>query len=157
RLNNSSAEIVVVEQGLAACVCRERIQRILRSLETRNRRHRRLSVKRADTSRRLSRCVSQRRKRNETARIDGIESDVGANSSIDCASQLRLIIRAVQAQPARKVDQRLLLTYRPQHVDRCLKRSKLAVVVEDIELAAVLPKCTADVCTGVVVVRINQF
>jgi hypothetical protein len=51
---------------------------------------------------------------------------------------LRLVVRAVETDAARKVEERLLLRKRTQHRDRRLQRRELAIGVEDVELGVVL-------------------
>ncbi len=65
--------------------------------------------------------------------------------------QLRLVIDAVEPQPARKIDQRLLLRHAAQHLRRGLQGSELAIGVEDVEFRIVLPECRSGIGTAGVI------
>ena len=78
-------------------------------------------------------------------------ADAGLDGRIHRGVQLRLVVDAVQAQAAGKVNERLLLVHVPQHPGRGLQRGELAVGIEDVELAVVLPEGRAGVgAAGVV-------
>ena len=79
--------------------------------------------------------------RASTGKIETLD----ANRRVDRRAQLRLVVDAVQPQPAGKVDERLLLGERPQHADRRLQRRELAIGVEDAELGIVLSEGGADI------------
>ncbi len=72
-------------------------------------------------------------------------------AAVDSGVELRLVVDAVEAQAAGKVDERLLLVQLAKHFCRGLKRRELAVGVEDVELAVVLAEGGAGVgAAGVV-------
>ena len=72
-----------------------------------------------------------------------------AASTVAC--KLGLIVYAVQPQPAREVDKRLLLVELAEHVRCGLKCSELAVSIEDVELAVVLPESRSGVGAACVI------
>ena len=97
------------------------------------------------------RRIAQRRAGHQPARINGPKRNAGADRRVDGGVHLRLVVDAVQPQAAGKVDQRLLLAHLAQHLRRGLQRGELAVGIEDVELAVVLPEGRAGVgAAGVV-------
>ena len=62
----------------------------------------------------------------------------------------------MQPHPAREINQRLLFAERTQHLRRCLQRRELPIVIEDVELAVVLPKGSAGVRAACVVDRLHR-
>ena len=110
RLHDAQRQIVVVEQRLAAGVLRQRVQRVLRSLEVRRSRSfaswpLNMPMPPGDGRVASPSGACATRPRASIVWID----DVGANRGVDRRAQLRLVVGAVQPQPAREVDQRLLL------------------------------------------------
>ena len=85
--------------------------------------------------------VAERRRRDQTARVDGVDGDVRPNRRVDRGAKLRLVVGAVQPQAAREKDQRFLLRQRPKHGHGRLKGRQLAIGVEDVEFTFVLTKC----------------
>ena len=70
---------------------------------------------------------------------------VGPKRGIRRRAQLRLIVDAVQPQPAGEIDQRLLFRQRLQHADGRLQRRELPVGIENVEFRVVLSKACAHV------------
>ena len=65
--------------------------------------------------------------------------------------ELRLVIDAVEAKSAGKVNERLLLVELAEHLCRGLERGELTIGVEDVEFAVILPEGCAGVgAAGVV-------
>ena len=105
-------EIVVVEQRLAAGVRRQRVQRVLRSLEVVVDAIAAAPVYMPDAARDALRGIAHRRLRHQAAGVDREEGDVGADRGVDGRLQLRLVVDAVETQAAGEVDQHLLLVQR---------------------------------------------
>ena len=70
---------------------------------------------------------------------------------IDSGVKLGLIVYAIQPQSPREVDKRLLLVEQAEHVRCGLKCSELAISIEDVELAVVLPECRSGVGAACVI------
>ena len=110
----------------------------------------------ARVARRALRRIAQRRLGHQTARIDRPERNARPDRRIDRRMQLRLIVDAIQPQPAGKVDQRLLLVQLPKHLRRGLQCGELAVGIEDVELAVVLAEGRAGVRAACVIDRLRR-
>src|ERR1017187_2266722 len=84
------------------------------------------------------------------AGVHGEESDVGADGGIGGGLELRLVIDTVQTQAAREIQQHLLFVERAEHAHGALQRGKLAIGVEEIELAVVFAEGRAIVGSTIV-------
>ena len=144
-LTDTKREVVVIHERLAARVLREREVGVLRPLQARNLLLRERPGEHADAARRTLIGVAERRHRNEPARVDRKDLDVRANRGVGGGAHLRHVVGAVQTQPGREEDERLLLRQRTQHRHRRLQRRQLPVGGEDVELAVVLAECRAEV------------
>ena len=144
-LDDALSQIVVIEQRVATGILRQRVERILRSLEARDRILCELAGKHADAAGRRPRRVAQRRLRHETAGIDRVQRNICANRRVRRRTQLRLVVDAVQPQTAGEVDERLLLGESAQQRRRGLQRRQLPVRIEDAELRIVLAEGRADI------------
>ena len=85
-IDDTARKIVVVEERLSPRVLRQRIKGVLGSLEVRSRRIRQLTRKHPDAAGRRFRRVAERRLRDEAARVDRVDRNVGANRSVDRGS-----------------------------------------------------------------------
>ena len=96
------------------------------------------------------RGVAQRRHGNQAARVHSIDGGVGAKRGVGGGLELRLVVDAVEVQPAGEVDQHLLLIEIGKQLDGGLQRIQLAVGGEEIELAIVLAEGAAVIGGAVV-------
>ena len=155
-LHDATAEIVGVEQRLAAGVAGKRVERVLRGLKTSVAGLRGRARIHADVAGRALRRVAERSPGDQASCIDRPEGNARADGRVDRRVQLRLIVDAVQAQAAGEIDQGLLLAQLAKHLGRGLERAQLAVGVEDIELARVLPEGRASVSRARIVDRFGR-
>src|SRR5260370_14548189 len=105
----------------------------------------------ASVSRRSLRGIAKRRLRYQATRVNRPERNARANGRVDSGLQLSFIIHAIQSQAAGEVDERLLLVQLPQHPGGRLQRGKLAVRIEDVELAVVLAEGSTGISTAGVI------
>ena len=88
------------------------------------------------------------RRCHQTARIDRIERHVRALGRIHRRFERRLIVEARFRNAARKIEQRLLLRKRRQHLRGGFERGQLFIGVEDVELGLVGVERRAGVFAG---------
>ncbi len=138
RLDNAHRQVVVVEHRLAACVFRERIQRVLRALKSHLLRAGALAVEHREAAGRSTRGIAERRVRHKAARVDRKDRDVRTQRRVRRRSKLRLVVDAVQPQPAREVHERFLIRQRTQHAHGRLQCRQLTIGIQNRELRIVL-------------------
>src|SRR3984885_2585407 len=151
RLNDTAGQVVGIEEGFAAGVAGEGEKSVLRLLEVGGRGLGGGAGVHAGIALRALGSIAQWSLCDQTAGVDGPERDTRSNSRVDGSVQLCLVINAVEAQAAGEVDERFLFVQLAQHLGRGLQGGELAIGVEDVELAVVLPECGAGVgAAGVV-------
>src|SRR5260370_3715236 len=148
--------MVVVEQSLATGVRGKRPKRILRSLEVVPDRHSGSSRVHGDAAGRSSSSVAQWSLSDQSARINGPKRNTGPDGCVDGGVQLRLIVNAVQAQPAGEIDESLFLAKRAQHFCCGLQSGQLTVGVEDVEFGIILAEGRAGVSGAGVVDGVSR-
>ena len=152
RIEDAAAQVVDIEQRLAARVGGQRVHRILRALQTLHIGHRARAGIHGRAARRSVGGIAHRRQRHQAPRVDGEQRHVGADGGVGGGAQLRLVIDAIEAHAAGKVDERLLLIQIAEHLRGGLNGGKLAVGVEDVEFAIVLAEGGESVRSHVVAV-----
>ena len=137
-LRVDAAEVVGVEERLAARVARERDERVLaRRLAVELPRHAAAGEHRRPAAAARLAGGAARHDRRQAARVDGIDRDVGLHGAVDRRAQLHLVVLAALGHAAAEIDDRLLLLDRRQRVGQLLDGGEAAIGVEDVELAVV--------------------
>ena len=130
---NAVAEVVRVDERLAAGVGGERRQRVLRRGQPRELLRRRRGRRRAPLPRPLAwRGVAAGHHRLQAARVDRIDRHVGADGGVDRRAQLDLVVVAAALHAGAEIEDRLLLLDRRQRFGERLQRAQPDVVVEHV-------------------------
>jgi hypothetical protein len=78
----------------------------------------------------------------------GQKETAGLDGRVDGSVKLGLVVDAVEPQSAGEVDQRFLLVQLAKHLRGSLQGGKLAIGIEDVELAVILAEGRASVCAA---------
>ena len=150
-LNDAAGQVVVIEERFAAGIAGQRIQRVLRLLKVGGGGQGGGAGVHARVAGRALGRVAERSLRDQAARVDRPERNTGFDRGVNGGVKLGLVVDAVEAESAGKVDERFLLVQLAEHFRRGLQSGELAVGVEDVELAVVLAEGGAGIgAAGVV-------